>query len=61
MIVDDGRGGAALVSASAGGQGVAGMRERVRLHGGRLHAGPVGGGGYRVEASLPYEQRGAER
>lgn len=54
-IVDDGRGAAgALVSATGGGQGVLGMRERAELHGGSFDAGPADGGGYRVQAELPY-------
>jgi signal transduction histidine kinase len=31
------------------------MRERVRLHGGELHAGPANGGGFAVSARLPLE------
>ena len=36
-----------------GGHGLIGMRERVRLHGGRLRAGPLPGGGFAVHASFP--------
>lgn len=55
VVTDDGRGGAAaLIEASPGGQGVIGMTERAKLHGGTLAAGPVAGGGYRVRARLPY-------
>jgi signal transduction histidine kinase len=36
-----------------GGVGLPGMAERVKAHGGRLSAGPVPGGGWRVAASLP--------
>ncbi len=40
---------------SAGGRhGAVGMRERVELYGGTLHAGPSADGGWSVEASLPY-------
>jgi len=52
-IVDDGRGAAALVEARPGGQGLTGIEERARLHGGRAIAGPRDGGGYRVRAELP--------
>jgi signal transduction histidine kinase len=40
-------------SASPGGHGLLGMRERVALLGGRLEAGP-GDGRFRVGAHLPY-------
>jgi signal transduction histidine kinase len=35
------------------GHGLVGMRERVRIHGGRLHTGPAAGGGFEVRAELP--------
>jgi signal transduction histidine kinase len=35
------------------GHGLLGMRERARLHGGRLDAGPTGRGGFEVRAELP--------
>lgn len=54
-ITDDGRGGsAALVESSPGGQGLIGMAERARLHGGTVAAGPRPGGGYSVRGVLPY-------
>jgi signal transduction histidine kinase len=40
-------------SASGGGRGIAGMRERCELLGGRLTAGPAPGGGFIVQAALP--------
>ena len=52
-VVDDGRGAAALVQSPPGGQGLTGVEERARLHGGRAVAGPRDGGGYRVRAELP--------
>jgi signal transduction histidine kinase len=39
--------------ATDGGHGLVGMRERVALHGGRLHAGQRPEGGFVVRASLP--------
>lgn len=37
------------------GHGIAGMRERTALLGGRLYAGPRTDGGYLVHATIPYE------
>jgi signal transduction histidine kinase len=48
--------GASSPQTPTGGHGLAGMRERVARHGGRLDAGPgVGGSGFAVSAFLPYE------
>jgi signal transduction histidine kinase len=41
------------LSGTGGGTGLAGLRERVELIGGRLRAGPDSGGGFRVETVLP--------
>ncbi|MFG3055179.1 sensor histidine kinase [Kitasatospora sp. NPDC048239] len=45
-------GGAAAVS---GGQGLTGLRERARLVGGMVHAGPTPEEGFRIAAVLPFE------
>ncbi|WP_030839207.1 MULTISPECIES: sensor histidine kinase [unclassified Streptomyces] len=46
----------------SGGQGLTGLRERARLVGGMVHAGPADGGGFRVAGVLPYgtEPAGAQ-
>jgi signal transduction histidine kinase len=49
----NGNGGNANGNGNGGGHGLAGMRERVTLLGGELHAGPRSSGGYRVRARLP--------
>jgi two-component system sensor histidine kinase DesK len=48
-IVDDGT----LAATSADGSGLAGLRERLADVGGRLDAGPVDGGGFRLYAEVP--------
>jgi signal transduction histidine kinase len=50
-VLDDGR-GPAVRPAPGPGRGLAGMRERVGLHGGRLEVGARSGGGFRVHAVL---------
>jgi signal transduction histidine kinase len=52
-VLDDGPGG----TPNGSGHGLVGMRERVRLHGGELHAGPAADGGFAVHARLPIEER----
>ncbi|MCX5214432.1 histidine kinase [Kitasatospora sp. NBC_00240] len=42
----------------SGGQGLTGLRERARLVGGMVHAGPSAGGGWRLAAVLPYDHDG---
>jgi signal transduction histidine kinase len=59
-IVDDGRGAASQPDLD-GGHGLLGMRERVELFGGQLHAGPRPGGGFVVRAHLPLDQDPADR
>ncbi|MFJ6618661.1 sensor histidine kinase [Kitasatospora sp. NPDC091335] len=46
-------------AAVSGGQGLTGLRERARLVGGMVHAGPTPAQGFRLAAVLPYE--GAEQ
>ncbi|MES9538743.1 MULTISPECIES: histidine kinase [unclassified Actinomadura] len=53
-VVDDGRGAAAPDDGR--GHGLAGMRERVAVYGGTVHAGPRAGGGFEVAASLPVRE-----
>ncbi len=54
-VLDDGPGPAETSEGS--GHGLAGMRQRATLLGGRLEAGPRIGGGYAVRAWLPLERR----
>jgi signal transduction histidine kinase len=51
QVDDDGAGGGARPAGP--GLGLIGMRERVSALGGRLHAGPQEGGGFRVRAEFP--------
>src|SRR5690606_16149010 len=51
-VADDGQ-AAAPARTDGGGRGIAGMRERCELLGGRLTAGPGPGGGFTVQAVLP--------
>jgi signal transduction histidine kinase len=56
-IADDGAGGRAPNGLpSGGGHGLVGMRERIALYGGELHAGHRPEGGFVVRASLPLAQ-----
>ena len=53
-VRDDGRRGSPQLSSTAsGGHGLVGMRERVKIFGGEMTAGPAPGGGFLVRASLP--------
>src|SRR4051812_43227411 len=53
-VRDDGPGPTGPVAPDA--HGLVGMRERVRIHGGRFEAGPAATGGYEVDATLPIER-----
>jgi signal transduction histidine kinase len=53
-VIDDGIG--VSESTSDGGHGLVGMRERVAVYGGELHAGPRAEGGYSLRARLPVTQ-----
>ncbi|MPZ70884.1 MAG: sensor histidine kinase, partial [Actinobacteria bacterium] len=55
QIDDDGKG--AATPTSGGGNGVPGMKERAASLGGELTAGPRPGGGFRVRAVLPVEEK----
>jgi signal transduction histidine kinase len=52
-VVDEGRAGRAAAPGKRVGQGLVGMRERVNLFGGELHAGPGPDGGFTVDARIP--------
>ncbi|MEU3773003.1 histidine kinase [Streptomyces sp. NPDC032472] len=57
LVVEIANGPAAGAGAGevvSGGQGLTGLRERARLVGGMVHAGPAEGGGFRVAGVLPY-------
>jgi signal transduction histidine kinase len=61
-VVDDGRGSSRPGGdVPAPGHGLVGMRERVALFGGELHAGPGLGGGFSVVARLPLAVDGRGR
>lgn len=49
-VIDD---GPAAPDRPVEGHGIAGMRERVAMHGGTFEAGGLPGGGFRVAASIP--------
>jgi signal transduction histidine kinase len=56
LSVRNGPSGVAPRAGDSGGHGLVGMRERVRLHGGELRAGPSPDGGFEVLAVLPYRE-----
>lgn len=46
-----------IATVSSGGHGLVGMRERAQAVGGRLECGPLPGGGFRVVAMLPLDEK----
>ena len=54
-VRDDGAG----ASESIPGYGLAGMRERVKIYGGDMTAGPQSEGGFTLKARLPVQERGS--
>jgi signal transduction histidine kinase len=55
-VTDTGRGTPTNTTNGSTGQGLIGMRERARLYGGILHAGPLPHGGFEVTLTLPTGQ-----
>ncbi|MFK0150712.1 sensor histidine kinase [Streptomyces sp. NPDC090499] len=55
-VVDNGRALQGRSGTAGAGRGLLGMRERARLVGGSLRAGPLPGGGFEVAARLPVER-----
>jgi signal transduction histidine kinase len=56
-VDDEGAHGRPMALPSAGRHGLVGMRERVTMFGGDLHAGPRADGGFRISARLPFSER----
>jgi hypothetical protein len=52
--VKAGTGSGSGTAAVSGGQGLTGLKERARLIGGMVHAGPAPNGGFRLAGVLPY-------
>ena len=60
-ITDDGAGTTDDKLRTSVGHGLIGMRERVDLFHGALHAGPRPGGGFRVSATIPLDRTNGSR
>lgn len=58
QVVDDGRGCNPESALRSGGSGLGGMRERLRLHGGRLELHSSPGNGMRLRAVVPLAEPG---
>jgi len=52
-LADDGQGSDGRGGDGREGHGLTGMRERVAVHGGTFHAGPLPTGGWQVRATIP--------
>ncbi|MCC9146629.1 MULTISPECIES: histidine kinase [unclassified Arthrobacter] len=55
-VLDNGLGAASALHDDGAGQGIKGMDERLSLYDGTLTAAPAAGGGFRVEAFIPYTE-----
>jgi signal transduction histidine kinase len=55
VLVSDRGGGPVDARLGSSGQGLVGMRERVRMYGGELRAGRRRGGGFELSVRLPLE------